>query len=151
MSHIHGWRRRDSKVRLLWKRFDVKQDNGAANRKNKKDRDFRRRALHGCEQRSPSFVSTGQVSKVSPHAHQDARRAGVADVQDVDRLSGYSRTVLLLAAGLRAHEAGVAAGELVVELTAHLSSCSRLLRRECLGRGCWWCGCAFDEVRSAKC
>lgn len=70
--------------------------------------------LHVCEQLGPSFVSIFQVPIISPHAHQDARCAAIADMEDGNRLSVYSRTILFLAAGLRPHEAGVPAGELVV-------------------------------------
>ncbi|EFR02657.1 hypothetical protein MGYG_05654 [Nannizzia gypsea CBS 118893] len=52
----------------------------------------------------------------------DMKRDKGLDVKNGNRLPGYARTVLFLAAGLRPHKAGVAAGELVVELTAHLSS-----------------------------
>lgn len=110
---------------------------GAKAKETKRDKDLRRRMLHGCEQMRPSLVSILQVSIISPHAHQDARCATVTDMEDGDRLPVYSRTILFLAAGLRPHEAGVAAGELVVELAAHLSSCSTwLLRRICLGWRC---------------
>lgn len=96
--------------------------------------------LHVCEQMRLSFVSVLQVSIISPHAHQDARCAAVADMEDGNRLSVYSRTVLFLATGLRPHEAGVAAGELVVELAAHLSSCSTCC-----------CGGVYVLVRGVGC
>lgn len=102
------------RVCLLWKRFDVKQDTGQGKRNKKGDKDLRRRMLHVCEQLGPSFVSIFQVPIISPHAHQDARCAAIADMEDGNRLSVYSRTILFLAAGLRPHKAGVPAGELVV-------------------------------------